>query len=126
MIRLSAFADEIAPDLATQIAVLESEGIHALELRSVEGINVLDLTDAQVADIAGVLAAHGITVSAIGSPLGKAPVDGEFHAQLHRLEHALTLARFFHTPFVRIHPSMWSRSSRPTRFRRHSVRTPIS
>jgi 3-dehydroshikimate dehydratase len=120
MIRLSAFADEIAPDLATQIAVLESEGIHALELRSVEGVNVLDLTDAQVADIAAALTAHGISVSAIGSPLGKVPIDGEFHAQVHRLERALTLARFFHTPFVRIfsfYPPTGDPSAAPASYR---------
>src|SRR6266704_6897526 len=34
MIRLSAFADEISPDLNEQIAVLNSENIHFLDLRS--------------------------------------------------------------------------------------------
>ena len=35
MIRLSAFADEISPDLDEQIAVLQSENIHYLDLRGV-------------------------------------------------------------------------------------------
>jgi sugar phosphate isomerase/epimerase len=102
MIRLAAFADEIAPDLETQIAVLESEGLHYLELRGVWNTNVLDLTDDQVTVIARTLTAHGIGVSAIGSPLGKVPIDSPFDQQLHHLERALMLARFFHAPFVRI------------------------
>ena len=42
MIRLSAFADEISPDLEEQIAVLSLEHIHFLDLRGVWNTNVLD------------------------------------------------------------------------------------
>jgi 3-dehydroshikimate dehydratase len=102
MIRLSAFADEISPDLDEQIAVLQSENIHYLDLRGVWGTNVLDLTDQQVATIKQALASGGIGVAAIGSPLGKVPIDGSFDEQLQRFERALTLAREFQTPYVRI------------------------
>ena len=102
MIRLSAFADEISSDLDEQIAVLQSENIHYLDLRGVWGTNVLDLTDQQVATIKQALASGGIGVAAIGSPLGKVPIDGSFDEQLQRFERALTLAREFQTPYVRI------------------------
>ena len=102
MIRLSAFADEIAPDLNEQIAVLQSENIHYLDLRGVWGTNVLDLTDQQVATIKQALASGGIGVAAIGSPIGKVPIDSSFDEQLQRFERALTLAREFQTPYVRI------------------------
>jgi 3-dehydroshikimate dehydratase len=102
MIRLSAFADEISPDLEEQIAVLSSEHIHFLDLRSVENTNVLDLTDAQVARIKETLDAHGVGVAAIGSPIGKVPVDSSFDEHLHRFERAITLARAFQTPSIRI------------------------
>ena len=102
MIRLSAFADEISPDLDEQIAVLSSEHIHFLDLRSVENTNVLDLTDQQVARIKETLDAHGIGVAAIGSPIGKVPIDSSFDEHLHRFERAITLARVLQTPYIRI------------------------
>jgi 3-dehydroshikimate dehydratase len=102
MIRLSAFADEISPDLSEQIAVLESENVRYLDLRGAWDTNVLDLTDAQVAEIRQALGAHGIGVAAIGSPIGKVPIDSSFDAHLHRFERAITLAREFQTPYVRI------------------------
>ena len=102
MIRLSAFADEISPDLDEQIAVLSSEHIHFLDLRSVEKTNVLDLTDQQVARIKETLDAHGIGVAAIGSPIGKVPIDSSFDEHLHRFERAITLARVLQTPYIRI------------------------
>ena len=102
MIRLSAFADEISPDLDEQIAVLQSENIHYLDLRGVWGTNVLDLTDQQVATIKQALASGGIGVAAIGSPIGKVPIDSSFDEHLQRFERALTLAREFQTPYVRL------------------------
>lgn len=102
MIRLSAFADEIAADLDEQIAVLRDEQIRYLELRGVWGLNVLDLDDAQVARVKRALDANGMAVSAIGSPIGKTPLDAPLDQQLHRFERAITLARAFQTPYIRI------------------------
>ncbi len=102
MIRLSAFADEISPDLNEQIAVLKSENIHFLDLRGVWNTNVLDLSDVQANEIKETLDAHGIGVAAIGSPIGKIPIDSPFDEQLQRFERAIALAQFFQTPFIRI------------------------
>jgi sugar phosphate isomerase/epimerase len=102
MIRLSAFADEISPDLDEQIAVLSSEHIHFLDLRGVWNTNVLDLTDQQVSKIKETLDAHGIGVAAIGSPIGKVPIDSSFDEHLHRFERAITVAHALQTPYIRI------------------------
>jgi 3-dehydroshikimate dehydratase len=102
VIRLSAFADEISDDLDEQIAVLHSENIHFLDLRGVWGTNVLDLTDQQAIEIKQALDAHHIGIAAIGSPIGKVPIDSPFNQHLQRLERAFRLAQFFHTPFIRI------------------------
>ena len=102
MIRLSAFADEISPDLDEQIAVLTSEHIHFLDLRGVWNTNVLDLTDQQVARIKETLDAHGIGVAAIGSPIGKVPIDSSFDEHLHRFERAIVVAQALRTPYIRI------------------------
>src|SRR5258708_18353873 len=102
MIRLSAFADEISPDLDEQITVLSLEHIHFLDLRGVWNTNVLDLTDQQVARIKETLDAHGIGVAAIGSPIGKVPIDSSFDEHLHRFERAIALAYALQTPYIRI------------------------
>jgi len=102
MIRLSAFADEISPDLHEQIAVLASENIHFLDLRGVWNANVLDLTDEQVESIKKTLDAHGIGVAAIASPIGKVPIDAPFDEHMQRFERAITLAQIFQTPYIRI------------------------
>jgi 3-dehydroshikimate dehydratase len=102
MIRLSAFADEISPDLDEQVAALSSEHIHFLDLRGAWNTNILDLTDQQVARIKETLDAHGIGVAAIGSPIGKVPIDSSFDEHLHHFERAITVAQTLQTPYIRI------------------------
>jgi 3-dehydroshikimate dehydratase len=102
MIRLSAFADEISPDLPEQIAILKRENIAHIDLRGVWNINVLDLTDEQAISIKELLEGHGIKVAAIGSPIGKVPIDSPFDEHLERFERAIRLAHLFGTPLVRI------------------------
>ena len=56
MLRLAAFADEIAPALDIQIEHCLSNGVRAIELRGVDKINVLDFDDALLARIKDALA----------------------------------------------------------------------
>src|SRR5438874_1163352 len=84
MFRLSAFADEIDPDPQKQVDVLRQCGVRHLELRSILKTNVLDLTDLQVRELKSLLDRHGITLSAIGSPIGKIKIDEPFEPHLQR------------------------------------------
>ena len=102
MIRLSAFADEISPDLDEQLATLQREGIRHLDLRSMWNINVLDLSDAQVSQIKQALNARDMSVAAIGSPLGKTAIDSPFEATMQKLERAIQIAQAFGTSYIRI------------------------
>lgn len=99
---ISAFGDEIAPGLEEQIAVLKEQGVGALELRSAWGVNVVDLAVDELERASGLLKAAGIAVSAIGSPVGKAAIDGDFDAELVRLRAALDAAERLETEKVRI------------------------
>ena len=78
MFVLSAFADEIGPDPREQIAVLKSCRVRHIEFRSIHGTNVLALTDAQLQDFKKLLDGEGFKLSAIGSPVGKYPIDQPF------------------------------------------------
>jgi sugar phosphate isomerase/epimerase len=99
---LSGFADEIDPDLATQCATLNDLGITHVEFRSAWGTNILDLTDEQIESAAAILTDHGLSVSSIGSPLGKINVEDDFDAHLVRADRALAVARRLGAPFIRI------------------------
>jgi len=99
---LSAFGDEIAPGLEEQIAVLREQGVGALELRSAWGVNVVDLGPEQLRQAGRLLRDAGIAVSAIGSPVGKADIEGDFDAELGRLRAAIEAARHLETRRIRV------------------------
>ena len=102
MFTLSAFADEISPDPQQQIDVLKACGLRHIELRSINKINVLDLTDLHVKELKALLDKHGFRLSAIGSPIGKIKINEPFEPHLKRFQRALELCKVFATPNIRI------------------------
>lgn len=99
---ISGFIDEAATELDEQLQVAVKHGQRYIELRSVWGINVLDLSDEQVETIAAKIAEHGIQVSAIGSPLGKIGVLDPFEPHLEKMKRAAALAKRFEAGFIRV------------------------
>ncbi|NWG75293.1 MAG: sugar phosphate isomerase/epimerase [Rubrivivax sp.] len=102
MPRLAAFGDEIAKDIATQIEVMCSEGIRALELRGAEGFGVLDLAGGVRDEVRARLADSGVEVFSLGSPLGKVPIDSPLADELARTDRAIEQAHFFGAPRIRV------------------------
>ncbi|HWE60718.1 MAG TPA: sugar phosphate isomerase/epimerase [Chloroflexota bacterium] len=121
MIRLSAFADEIAQDVEEQLDALARDGISHLDLRAAWGTPVLQLSDQQVDRLRQLLTARGMRVAAIASPVGKTPIDAPFHQELDRFERAVLLARGFGAPSIRIFsfypPSGAAASADPAAYR---------
>ncbi|KAB8144305.1 sugar phosphate isomerase/epimerase [Chloroflexia bacterium SDU3-3] len=99
---ISAFGDEIDADLETQLRVLASEDIRAIELRSAWGINVLDLTADQLRESRALLDRHGFAVSAVGSPIGKSPIAQDAAFELGRLEQAIRACDALGTRNIRV------------------------
>jgi len=102
VIRLSAFADEISPDIDEQIAVLLAEGIHHVELRGAWNTGVLDLGDSRIGRIRESFAAAGIDVVAVASPVGKAPADTPVDSILDRLHRAIAVAEALNCADIRV------------------------
>ncbi len=102
MIRLSAFADEIAADPVEQLDVLGRHGIGHVEFRSIFGTNVLDLDHEQHRAFRTLLRDRAVGLSAIGSPVGKIKITDPFEPHLERFALALDLADFYEAPRVRI------------------------
>lgn len=99
---LSGFADEISPDLQTQLDTVTDLGLTHIELRSVWEVNVLDLTAAQRTEVASALQERGLRLSSIGSPIGKIGITDDFAPHLDRMRHAADVALEMRAPFVRI------------------------
>jgi sugar phosphate isomerase/epimerase len=114
---LSGFADEISDELDTQLEVLAGEGIQHLELRSVWGVNVADLDDAQVGRVRRALDGAGVAVSAIGSPIGKIPVGAPLGPELERLRRIADIAAALGTSLVRVFSFFLPAGRPPEEFR---------
>ena len=102
MITLSAFADEISPDLDVQIRNLKKNDVTHIELRGVWSKNVLALTEDEVRSAKEQAADRGIGFSAVGSPLGKFRLDEDFASQMDDLKKALDYAALLEAPYIRM------------------------
>jgi sugar phosphate isomerase/epimerase len=99
---LSGFGDEIDADPVIQLSVLRALGARFIEVRSAWGVNVVSLTDAQVAELARLISQRGMGVSAIASPLGKVDYASPFDDELHRLSRAIAAAHALDARYIRI------------------------
>jgi sugar phosphate isomerase/epimerase len=99
---LSGFGDEIDPDPAVQVAVLQALGARHIEVRSAWGTNIVDLTDEQLARLRALLVERDMGVSAIASPIGKVDVSVPVDAELARLERAIAAAHTLDSRYIRI------------------------
>ena len=102
MLRLSAFADEISPDLDEQIRVCRENGVTHFELRGVNQKNVMDFDAALRSEIRAKLRDHGMGVISIGSPIGKVKISDPWPQHFDRFKQAVELAEFFEAPFIRL------------------------
>ncbi len=119
MFTLSAFADEISPDPAEQIAVLKACQVRFIEFRSIDKTNVLKLSDTRLHEFKTMLDGEGIGLSAIGSPVGKIAIDSPFDPHLDLLKRAIEVAGMFGTLNIRIFsyypPETWDGNWAPHR-----------
>ncbi|NPV54784.1 MAG: sugar phosphate isomerase/epimerase [Firmicutes bacterium] len=122
--RLAIISDEISQDIDEVLSVLTQTGLHYLEIRMIEGRNVLDLSDDELRDLQRLLKRSQIEVCAIAAPLFKAPLDEKgdekshdmdsaagpdpfklaidsFPGHLELLERAIEIAKRFNTRLIR-------------------------
>ena len=100
--RVSAFADEIGDDLELQLEVLAANGVGNIELRGVWGKPVLGAFPAEIRRVKDAARQARVGFSAVGSPIGKFPVAGDFADERERMRRALEYAAILEAPFVRI------------------------
>jgi len=99
---LSAFADEIDADLNTQMDVLDTHGIKHIEMRGVDGKNIVQYSLDEVREIKRRIDARGFKLSSVGSPLGKIGINDDFAPHLELFKHTLEIAKIMESPYIRI------------------------
>ena len=114
---LSGFSDEIAPELDLQLAALQEWGVTHLELRAADSVNVSDFTPEKVREVKAKLEAAGISVSSIGSPLGKIGIQEDFAPHLDKLKRTLEIQKELGAPYVRMFSFYIPQDQNPADFR---------
>ena len=102
MAKLSAFADEVTESFRGQVEYLAKEKVGYIEPRFIDKKNMMDLNQSELREARKLIQDHGLQVSAIGSPIGKVKLDEPFEPHLDKFKHAVELAVFFETPFIRM------------------------
>ncbi|MCR5086694.1 MAG: sugar phosphate isomerase/epimerase [Lachnospiraceae bacterium] len=100
--KISGFADEIAQELDVQIEAVSRLGIQYIEMRGVDGNNLIYHPDAKVKEIKQKLEDAGIKLSALGSPLGKIGIEDPFEPHFEEFKRACEIAHRMDTKNIRM------------------------
>lgn len=98
---LSAFADEAADSAADQIAALKQAKIDHVDLRSVDGINIVELPVDHAKQVKQLLDDAGVRVGMYGSPIGKTDIADDIDIELKRIDHLGKMLDVFDATNVR-------------------------
>ncbi len=119
---ISAFADEIDPMLTTQMDVLDHHGIRYIEMRGVNGKNLVEHTLEEVREIKKQLDARGFRISAIGSPIGKIGITEDFEPHLSLFRHTIEIAKILETSYIRMFSFYIPEGENPDKYREEVMR----
>ena len=100
--KISGFSDEIHPSVDKQFQVLQKLGITYFEPRGIDGKNISELTDGEVAALREKMAQYGIQVSSIGSPIGKVNLKEPFSEHFDLFKRVVEIARKLDAKYIRM------------------------
>ena len=117
MFELGIISDEISGDFARACALIKEWDMSQVELRTMWDKNILELSEHELDSVGESLEQHGLTVTAIASPIFKSPRGGtvrsvqgdfqlsgfeSFEGQLELIRRAAAVAQRFGTERIRI------------------------
>ena len=115
---LYAFADEADQSLSGQIAAMKRNGQQGLEIRTVDGMNVSDISVAKAKEIRKQMDDAGLRVWSIGSPIGKIDIEkDDFAAHMDKLRNTLEVAEVLGAENIRMFSFFVPQDKDPAIFR---------
>ncbi len=100
--RLTGFADEIANELEVQVDSVKKLGMSHIEMRGVDGNNLIYHANEKVKYIKDYLDDNGVKLSALGSPLGKIGIEDDFEPHFEAFRRAVEICHMVETKNIRM------------------------
>nr|WP_294489887.1 sugar phosphate isomerase/epimerase family protein [uncultured Anaerosporobacter sp.] len=113
-VKLTGFADEIAQELTKQVESLKGLEMLYVEMRGVDGNNLIYHTDEKVKEIKKVLDDNDIRISALGSPLGKIGIADDFEPHFEDFKRAIEIGHMMECPNIRLFSFYLPKENNPT------------
>lgn len=99
---ISGFSDEIDENVEKQFTHLNTLGVEYFEPRGIDGKNIADLNDDEVAVLKGKMEKYGIKVSSMGSPIGKVQITDDFDAHMEKLSRVIQITKAIGAKYIRV------------------------
>ena len=99
---LTAFADESSPEISGQIEALQRNNMKYIELRGINNKSAYDYTLDESREFAKIYRENGITVSSLGSPLGKIKITDDFAPHFEFTKKITEMANIYGAKFIRL------------------------
>lgn len=116
MVKITGFADEITQELDVQIESLKKLNMSYVEMRGVDGDNLIYHSDEKVKEIKVKLDANGIKLSALGTPLGKIGITDDFDKHFEEYKRAIEVAHMMECPNLRMFSFYLPKGSSPAEY----------
>jgi len=100
--KISGFSDEIDSNTDIQFQVLNKLGIKYFEPRGIDGKNISELCDSEVAALKEKMEKYGIRASSIGSPIGKIKLSDNFDEHFEMFKRVVKTAKALDTKYIRM------------------------
>lgn len=114
---LTGFSDEISPVFDEQLSALKEFGVSYLELRGADGVNVSELSPEKLREIKEKMKEAGVSVSSIGSPIGKISIEDDFAAHMEKLKRTLEIQKELNAPYLRMFSFYLPKETPPEQYR---------
>lgn len=114
---LSVFADEISKDFSTQLKVLKKFNINYIELRSVNGVQLIEYSDKNINEFKKQMDFEGIKASSLASPIGKIDVTGDLNTHFEKFKRTVEIAEMIGAPYIRLFSFYMIRDAMPGDFK---------
>lgn len=100
--KLTAFADESSPEIMGQIEALKRNNMSFIELRGINNKSAYGYDAEESKEFAKIYRENGITVSSLGSPIGKIKITDDFEPHFNDLKRVVELADIYDTKLIRL------------------------